>query len=376
MPLIGTPGRHVAIELRGKRLVDRFRVDSSTIYTDLSRRTALATSRADRAIVLIGVFAAVGVVLVLVASLALIAQRRHVQAQLARQRALVERERQHSVEARAAYDAEKRLADTMQEALLQRDFPELPTMSFSAAYIPATEESRIGGDWYDALLLPEGRVLLAIGDVTGHGAEAVVAMNRARQVLTHSALIDADPAAVLRRSNLELIALGSPIITAISAVVDASAFEFAYAVAGHPPPILCEPGQRAKLLTPGSLPLGVSRATSYQTNIVHTVPGAMFVLYTDGATEYSRDILAGEAALLEAVESAVTQPRGQAANAIRERIFNFEQIADDVAILTIRLWEKPQQRSLEALAERTGSRAARKTEQFQRAAPKAFRRTA
>jgi hypothetical protein len=102
----------------------------------------------------------------------------------------------------------------------------------------------------------------------------------------------------------------------------------------------------------------------------------MFVLYTDGATEYSRDILAGEAALLEAVESAVTQPRGQAANAIRERIFNFEQIADDVAILTIRLWEKPQQRSLEALAERTGSRAARKTEQFQRAAPKAFRRTA
>ena len=346
-PLIRSPGRHAAIEVHGKILVDRFRVDASTIYAELTRRTALMTARANRAVVLIGAFAVSAVAVVILTSLLFTLQQRKLHIRLDQQRALAEREHQESIETRSAYEAEKRLADTLQEALAQHDFPELATASFSAAYIPATEESRIGGDWYDALLLSEGRVLLAIGDVTGHGIDAVVAMNRARQVLTRSALIDADPASVLHRANLELISLGSPIITAISAVVDTRTFEFAYAVAGHPPPILFEPGRGARLLEFGTLPLGVASTTLYRTNVIRTVAGAMLVLYTDGTIEYSRDLAAGEAALIRAVELAAKRPRGQAANAIRDNIFNFERIVDDVAILTVRLWETPPQFPLE-----------------------------
>jgi serine phosphatase RsbU (regulator of sigma subunit) len=350
-PLIQSPGSHAAIELLGKTLVDRFRVDASTIYANLTRRTGLVNARTRRALVSVGAFAVAAIAVVVSASLLFLIQQNRLSLRLEQQRAEAERERRMSVDVRSAYETEKRLADTLQEALSQRDFPELPTVSFSATYIPATQESRVGGDWYDALLLSEGKVLVAIGDVTGHGIDAVVAMNRARQLLTRSALLDADPAAVLRRANAELVSFGSPIITAISGVVNTHTFEFAYAVAGHPPPVLFEPGRGARLLKFGSLPLGVATTSNYQTNVVRTVAGAMIVLYTDGMIEYSRDIAAGEAALLAAVESAATRPRGQAADAIRASIFRSQEIADDVALMTIRLWDAPQSGSVKTPAE-------------------------
>jgi serine phosphatase RsbU (regulator of sigma subunit) len=340
-PLIRNRGRQPALELKGKKLVDRFRFDASTIYAILTRRTAIINARADAALVLVVAFAVTAVAVVALGSLLFTLQQQRLGRRLDLQDAQAAHERRVAAAVRSAYELEKRLADTLQEALSQRDFPELPTVSFSATYIPATEESRIGGDWYDALLLSQGRVLLAIGDVTGHGIDAVVAMNRARQLLTRSALLDPDPAEVLHRANLELIGRGSSIITAISGIVDPVTFEFAYAVAGHPPPILFEPGRGARLLEFGSLPLGVSTTSDYQTNRVRTIPGAMIVLYTDGLIEYARDVVAGEAALLDAVQLAAKQPRGQAANAIRSNIFKSRQIADDVAILTIRLWDTP-----------------------------------
>ncbi len=65
----------------------------------------------------------------------------------------------------------------------------------------------------------------------------------------------------------------------------------------------------------------------------------MIVLYTDGVIEHSRDLAGGEAVLLEAVESAANVPRGHAAKAIRDRIFTRRKIADDIAIMTVRIWE-------------------------------------
>ena len=226
----------VALELHGKTLVDRFRVDAATIYTALSRRTTLLNAKANRALALVAIFAASAISVLVFASLIFAVQQHKFGLRLEEQRARGERERRKSAEIRSAYEAEKRLADTLQEALFQEDFPDLPTLSFSATYVPASEEAKIGGDWYDAVQLPDGRVLLAIGDVTGHGIEAVVAMSRARQLLIRSALLDADPATILKRANVELIKRKSPFITAIIAVVDTRSFAFTYAVAGHPPP--------------------------------------------------------------------------------------------------------------------------------------------
>jgi serine phosphatase RsbU (regulator of sigma subunit) len=206
----------------------------------------------------------------------------------------------------------------------------------SAAYVAATEEAKVGGDWYDALPLSQDRVMLAIGDVTGHGIEAAVAMNKARQMLIGCALVDPTPGHVLARVNAELVAERSPMITAVAGLIDARTREFRYASAGHPAPVLLEPGRRARFLEVGSLPLGVNADTQYATHRVASAPGALLVLYTDGMIEHSHDVLQGETILLEAVESAAERAVEDPAKAIRDAIFSRYQISDDAAILAIR----------------------------------------
>jgi serine phosphatase RsbU (regulator of sigma subunit)/CHASE3 domain sensor protein len=337
VPLIERRRVHAGVELRGKTLVDRFRSDAAKIDAAFARRGAAFDRQAQAAVAWVGVLALASVLAVVLAAVIFTVQQYRLAVRLERERAESERERRRSEDVQAAYEAEKRVADTLQAAFSQRVFPALPTVSFSATYLPATEEARIGGDWYDALQLPNDRVLLAIGDVAGHGIDAVVAMSTARQLMIGSALLDPTPARVLERVNAELVRGNSPIITGISAVIDTKTYEFAYAAAGHPPPVLFEPGRRARILDSGSLPLGVAASTVYQTRRLQAVSGAIIVLYTDGAVEHTRNILAGEATLLDAVESAVERPLSDAATAIRERIFGDRAATDDVAILVIRI---------------------------------------
>jgi serine phosphatase RsbU (regulator of sigma subunit) len=345
-PLIVKPGARPALLLRGKTLVDRFRIDAAKIYSDLTRRTTIANARAGRALVLLGLFALAAILAVIGVALIFTVQQYRLGRQLDREVVASERERHQAAEARAAYATEKRIADVLQEAFAERLFPELPTVRFSATYVPATEEAKIGGDWYDALQLAKDRVLLAIGDVTGHGIEAVVAMNKARQLLIGSALLDATPGRVLERVNNDLVRGRSPIVTAIAGCIDTNTYEFTYAAAGHPPPILLEPGKRARLLGFGSLPLGVKPNVEYVTHRIQTAPGTIIVLYTDGAIEYSRNLAAGESTLLEAVESAAQASEHELAGFIGRTIFGDWSVADDVAILTVQFADGPSGREL------------------------------
>jgi serine phosphatase RsbU (regulator of sigma subunit) len=330
----GKKQRHL-IELRGKILVDRFRIDMGAIDRLLARSARLGDARAEHAIAWANVFALGAVLAVAAASAIFTIQQYRLGARLEQERAESEQQRRQSAAMRAAFEAEKRIADTLQEAFAQRVLPELPGVRLRATYVPATEEAKIGGDWYDAMQLSQDRVLLAIGDVAGHGIEAAVAMNKARQMVTACALVDPTPGRILECVNAELIADGSPMITAIAGVIDARTFEFAYAGAGHPAPVLLEPGSHARFLEVGSLPLGIDARAAYPTYRVKSVPGAMLVLYTDGAIEHSRDVLEGETLLLEAVESAAENRAGDPAKTIRDNIFSRNRVSDDVAILTI-----------------------------------------
>ncbi len=338
-PLILIRRSHPSLELHGKSLVDRFRSDAAAIDARLARRGAFVKARAQTAVVWVGDFALAAIVTVVLAAVIFSVQQYRLGVRLERERAESEHERRKAAEVQAAYQAEKRIADILQEAFSERLFPVLPAASFSATYVPASEHAKIGGDWYDALQLTEDRVLLAVGDVTGHGIEAVVAMNKARQLLISCALLDATPARVLACLNVELVSAKSPIITAVSGVIDTRTGEFAYASAGHPPPVLYEPGRRARILDFGSLPLGVALKSEYRTHRLQTLPGAMIVLYTDGAIEHSRDLAQGEATLLEAVESAAERPVADPAKMILDSIFRRRKVADDVAILAVHLSE-------------------------------------
>lgn len=334
--LIEARARHPRLVLRGKSLMDRFRRDADAIDVALARRTVLVNARAQSAVIWVGGFSIAAVGAVILAAAIFTFQQYRLNDRLEAERAASEQERRKAAEARAAYEAEKRVADVLQQAFAERLFPVLPAVAFSATYVPATEQAKIGGDWYDAIQLSKDRVLLAIGDVTGHGIEAVVAMNKARQYLISSALLDATPGNVLQRVNAELLRGRSPIITAICGIIDTQTREFTYAAAGHPPPVLFEPETGARLMNFGSLPLGVSSRAQYATQAVRVAPGAMIVLYTDGAIEYSRDLAEGEAALIRAVESAARSGAAEAATAIRDTVFERHNVADDVAILAVK----------------------------------------
>lgn len=324
-PIIRSRARHTTLELRGKVYVDRFRYDTEAIDLALAARTVAVNTRAQAAVLSVGGFAVAAVVAVLLAATVFTVQQYRLGIRLERER--------------TAYETEKRIADVLQDAFAERLLPSLAAVRFSATYVPATEQAKIGGDWYDALQLPDDRVLVAIGDVTGHGIDAVIAMNKARQLLISYALIEATPAGVLERVNFDLVRGKSPLITAICGIIDTRTREFAYACAGHPPPVVVEPQGNAKLLDFGSLPLGVAVKAGYRTSRMQLQPGAMLVLYTDGLIEHSRDLALGEAVLLEAAEAVAGLAGPEPAEEIRDRIFRDRKVGDDVAILTVRFAE-------------------------------------
>lgn len=328
------------LQRKGKQLVDRFRNDIVSADTVLDVRERAINAAAQSAIGRIVLLSVVAAIIMAGLAVAFFVQQIRTWRRLDEERTRAEAMRGDAAALRASYLAEKRIADTLQDAFAQRPLPSHPALRLSATYVPALEEARVGGDWYDALELPGNRVLFAIGDVTGHGLDAAVGMNRARQALITSALVDSEPAAVLTRVNEDLIRQKASLVTAVMGYADVENCDIAYSVAGHPPPVLMEPGAAPRFLECGALPLGALGEATYQTYRVRTVPGATLILYTDGAVEQTRDVLEGERILLDAVLAAAGEHGSDFAALIHRTIFNGAAAGDDVAILTIGFAER------------------------------------
>jgi len=238
-----------------------------------------------------------------------------------------------------ALENEKNVADMLQLAFIQKELPVSPNLGVRATYIPAQRASQVGGDWYDAFLLPDKRVFFSIGDVTGHGLDAAVSMSRARQFIIAASLQNDDPASVLANANRAALMQRLPIVTAIVGFIDPETREIRYATAGHPPPVLAPERGSARFLPYGGIPLGV---LDRETGVVYTNhtavadPGSILVLYTDGVIEHGRDVLAGETRLLEAAASVAAAHAENPASGIHDLIFRDGLGEDDVAILTFR----------------------------------------
>lgn len=335
-PLLAAPRRKEAsfLQFRGKALIDRFRTDSQRLDDALVARESGDNRATQDAIDNVSTLVLFAVTLIVIIAAASSVAQNRLATRLEAERRRAESEARANLELRTAFETEKRIADTLQSAFAQRPLPVVPTLSFSATYIPASDEAKVGGDWYDAVELPKGRVLFSLGDVEGHGIEAAVNMSRARQALISAALIDPDPAQVLRRVNAQLLSSGR-MATAVAGYADASSYEFVYATAGHPPPLLLLPGRAPVLLECGGLPLGVIEDCAYRTRRVQAVPGAVLVLYTDGAVEHSRNVIEGEALLMQAARTALENNQRDLAASIRTEIFGRHPVGDDVAILTI-----------------------------------------
>ena len=203
----------------------------------------------------------------------------------------------------AAYERERRTAAALQAGLLPQGVPALRHGQIAVRYLPALGGPAIGGDWYDVIPLPDARLGLAIGDVTGHGAEAAILMGQLRTALRAYALEGSAPEMVVSRVNALALSLSDDAMaTLIYVVLDASLTNGSFVNAGHPPPVRIGAEGATQLAAQSSPPVGAAAASTFAEQAFELQAGDALCLYSDGLVEErGADFPEREQALLEAL---------------------------------------------------------------------------
>jgi CheY-like chemotaxis protein/anti-sigma regulatory factor (Ser/Thr protein kinase) len=223
------------------------------------------------------------------------------------------------------------VASALQRALLPGTLPAVEGLTLSVAYAPAAREMHVGGDWYDAMALADGRVLLSIGDVAGHGLNASVAMSALRLAIRSFAREDPTPSVILAKANA-LMVRDCRVATALIAVLEPLSLDVEIAAAGHSAPVIVNPaGVVSHANVPGVV-LGTSADTVYANVEFRLEPGSSMLLYTAGSI--SSDDGARLAHLERALHANVNVSDDLAGNVYRD-LFGDEPPRDDVALLAV-----------------------------------------
>ena len=227
------------------------------------------------------------------------------------------------------------LSETLQRALLPVDLPKTPFASLGATYRPADPEVKVGGDWYDAILLSDDHLLLSIGDVAGHGMAAAAVMGQVRHVVRAYAFEGQTPVRILTTVNRLLCSVADSLQVSLwVAAFDPFTGNLVYSGAGHPPPLALTNRGVEQLESTGP-PLGVSLSAPYREAHTTLEPGSRLVAYTDGLIEATRDVLVGERRLLEAIRATQDSPADRAVDAVVEYALGGAEPDDDVALLIL-----------------------------------------
>ncbi|HEY2473550.1 MAG TPA: MASE1 domain-containing protein [Candidatus Cybelea sp.] len=228
--------------------------------------------------------------------------------------------------------------ETLQTAFLPPSLPRRPGLRCDALYIPAEREALIGGDWYDAFELPDKRVVISIGDVTGHGLDAAVAGSRMRWSIFAAAFDAEDPAAILSKIDGAAQLPSDAPATAMVAIISADLSKLSYAGAGHPPPIVAGPHSPPHFLEYGGVPFGVGVPVAAETRTVPLEDGAAILFYTDGLTEFARNIKLAESAALRAVARLVGDSKiDHPAAFVQRSVMGSHRPSDDTVLLVARV---------------------------------------
>jgi hypothetical protein len=184
------------------------------------------------------------------------------------------------------YEQQRLVAETLQRRLLPGGLPSFPGVTMAWRYLPGWRGSDIGGDWYDAAVVPGGRLALVVGDVMGKGIQAAAGMGQLRVALRAYAIEGHPPGEVIRRLDQVVEELEEELATAVYLVFDPADETLRYANAGHPPPLLIGPDGEVRTLTDGlAPPLGSILGSQISEGAVRVVPGSTLVAYTDGLIE-------------------------------------------------------------------------------------------
>ncbi|MFJ1798677.1 SpoIIE family protein phosphatase [Streptomyces sp. NPDC088180] len=278
-------------------------------------------------------------------------------------------------------ETERELSLGLQRSMMPTLGPQIPGMTVAARYVPTGGGLQVGGDWYDMIPLPTGRIALVIGDVQGHDVRAAGLMGQLRIALRAYASEGHRPDAVLSRASRFLSGLtdayesvegdeepATPrFATCLYAEVDPEAGTLDIARAGHPDPVVVSTDGTAVIRqTAGGLPLGIETDSDYPTTRVVLEPGETIMLCTDGLIETGgHDMATGWDRLRPVLEEPV-EDLEQLADALVQAVHGpashyttgplADRREDDIAVLVLRresssARETPPRRSVLTIAQ-------------------------
>jgi serine phosphatase RsbU (regulator of sigma subunit)/anti-sigma regulatory factor (Ser/Thr protein kinase)/anti-anti-sigma regulatory factor len=251
-------------------------------------------------------------------------------------------------EAQRRYESAREVVAELQRALLPAALPVVPQAEVASSYLLAEEDSAAGGDWFDAVVVPDGGLALVVGDVVGHGVAASAVMAQLRAVLAERLAAGTGPAEAL--DALDRVAARGPggrAATVCVAVLDPGTGALTYCTAGHPPPLLLAAGGEGRFLVPtGAPPLGVRRPSGPRAVGRDRLElGDVLLLHTDGIVERpGRELGASTVELSQVAADAAAGrvPGGAGASAVErvctqtlELLVRATGHSDDVTLLAV-----------------------------------------
>jgi len=241
-----------------------------------------------------------------------------------------------AIENAEQYEHEHEIAETLQRSLLPRAMPEVSGVEVAARYRPGGGGASVGGDWYDVIALDDGRVALTIGDVMGRGTRAAAVMGQLRIALRAYALQGLSPAEAMRSVDRLFHDLADDAMaTAVFLVLEPRTGQMEVVSAGHPPPLLAQPGAPAMFVDcDPHTPLGVLADPVYRSTRRALPANALMLLYADGLVEHRDEDLAAGLERLATLVDGAPHDLGALCDAVLTAAPGED---DDVALLAVRL---------------------------------------
>jgi serine phosphatase RsbU (regulator of sigma subunit) len=237
----------------------------------------------------------------------------------------------------AALAQERLVTLELQRAILPlHDGPfDLPGLRAVVRYLPASRDTRVGGDWYITAEMPGGHVLIAIGDVGGHGLAAAAGMARLRGALAGLAITGSPPQRLLGWLN-DLVHHVDPEHTAsvMAGYFDPRSRVLTWAQAGHPPPLLVREKDACPLTAPAGILLGAGR-DGYQEASLGMEPGDLLLLYSDGLIERRDRSLEEGLVTLTRAAAGISDP-GRVIDAVLDALGSTDP-EDDTCVVALRV---------------------------------------
>ncbi|MFF4763831.1 PP2C family protein-serine/threonine phosphatase [Streptomyces sp. NPDC001292] len=248
-----------------------------------------------------------------------------------------------SLENARLYEQLKRAAEHFQRRMLPV-LPDLSPLKAAARYEPASELPRLGGDWYDAMVLPDGATCVVVGDVTGHDVEAAPLMGQIRNMLRAIALDRCGPPGLImsRLDRALTMFADPPTATVVLGRIERGRGEgggyiFGWSNAGHLPPLLVGADGSTRYLAPArhGIPVGIDASVSRFSHEHPLPPGSTLLLFTDGLVERrDQEIDTGLGDLAEQAARLATAPLEELCDTLTSR--SRQVFDDDVALLALR----------------------------------------